>query len=1152
MNYDVSCENCGGGVFRRYHISLLDNNNHDVIFFFHNIKSYIKETLTHELQQRKGIKWFLCINIQYVKHNIDGEEIYSQPYFRSLMETTTNEIEIDTQIDNAFVKILSSAHEFHREGSNWVFDKIVGFDICIATYQPLAASSYIELPEHLQNKKAIINIKNDDNKCFLYCVLAGLDKRNHDHPNRVSNYIDFIDTLNLEGISFPVPISQVARFERNNNLSINVYGYESEIFPIYITNKRDMTHINLLLIEKEGNQHYCLIRNMSRLFSDRNRHNGAQYPCNYCLHFFSSSKLLSDHIPYCNVHGVQKTSFPSDDEKMLEFKNYANGLKIPFIIVADWETFPKAIHTVHPPKNNSFTSNVNYHEPASFCYIIVSTDPRYYRKPVIYRGPNAVKIFIKQLKKEAKWIEDILSKIEPVHINTEFYRKLMEQNNCHICGSSLTHQTKYLDHDHVTGEARGYSCNICNLNFKFKNFIPVIFHNLSSFDGHLILNGLEDLKDNVSCVPTSMEKYLSFTIKNLKFIDSYKFLPSSLETLVLNLKDKGLDQFRITQYWTPIDTLELMTRKQIYPYNYLDRFEKFHETALPSKDKFFNDLTQKHISDDEYKHAQLVWERFNLKTLGDFHDIYLTYDVILLADVISYFRKLSLFYYKLDPMHYISLPGLSWDSCLRFTKIKLELITDVNQYNFLESGIKGGISVVSNRFSVANNIYLNNFNPEDINKFILSIDANGLYGFGQSQVLPTGGFAWLNQDEIDKLDINEIPEDSDIGYILEVDLYYPECLHSDHNDFPLAPEKIQIDLETLSPYSRNIARNLDINLTKIKKLIPNLRNKQKYITHYKNLQLYTLLGLEIIKIHRVLSFKQSDWMKPYIDFNTEKRAKSKSKFEQDFFKLVINSNFGKTIENLRKRINIQLVSCPNKMLKLISKPSFESFRIFNNNLVGIHLKKTNIKLNKPIYLGFSILELSKCKMYEHHYLVMKKHFPEIKLLYMDTDSLTYEIITENVYEDLKDIIQHFDTSNYPENHFLYSKENKKKLGFFKDETGGIPIKSFVGLRAKMYSYCLEDENNTERKSAKGIPKQSIKNKLTFSKYEKMLQFPSKFYTSSYLIQSKNHKVFTNLSNKLSLSPFDDKRFILANGFETLAHGHYLIPFLLRLLKDIWN
>ena len=156
-------------------------------------------------------------------------------------------------------------------------------------------------------------------------------------------------------------------------------------------------------------------------------------------------------------------------------------------------------------------------------------------------------------------------------------------------------------------------------------------------------------------------------------------------------------------------------------------------------------------------------------------------------------------------------------------------------------------------------------------------------------MLPTGGFAWLNQDEIDKLDINEIPEDSDIGYILEVDLYYPECLHSDHNDFPLAPEKIQIDLETLSPYSRNIARNLDINLTKIKKLIPNLRNKQKYITHYKNLQLYTLLGLEIIKIHRVLSFKQSDWMKPYIDFNTEKRAKSKSKFEQDFFKLVINN-----------------------------------------------------------------------------------------------------------------------------------------------------------------------------------------------------------------------------------------------------------------------
>ena len=197
------------------------------------------------------------------------------------------------------------------------------------------------------------------------------------------------------------------------------------------------------------------------------------------------------------------------------------------------------------------------------------------------------------------------------------------------------------------------------------------------------------------------------------------------------------------------------------------------------------------------------------------------------------------------------------------------------------------------------------------------------------------------------------------------------------------------------------------------------------------------------------------------------------------------------------------------MIKLVSKPSFDSFRIFNKDLVGIHT---------------------------------------------DTDSLTYEIFTSGLYKDLKEIQQYFDTSNYPSGHFLYSLENKKKVCYFKDETAGRPIKSFVGLRSKMYAYFFTNLSKeiTEKKTAKGIPKNTIKNQLTFHNYERMLNFPFQFYVSSFIINSARHNIFTSLQNKLALSPFDDKRCILPNGIDTLAHGHYLIPFLLRILKDIWH
>ncbi len=284
--------------------------------------------------------------------------------------------------------------------------------------------------------------------------------------------------------------------------------------------------------------------------------------------------------------------------------------------------------------------------------------------------------------------------------------------------------------------------------------------------------------------------------------------------------------------------------------------------------------------------------------------------------------------------------------------------------------------------------------------------------------------------------------------MLEVDLEYPQELHDHHNEYPLAPEKVKVTEDMLSPYAKKLLEDLDLKGTSTEKLIPNLNSKKKYVVHYRNLKLYLSLGMKLTKIHKVVTFRQTPWLKQYIYFNTEKRKMAKNDFEKDFFKLMNNAVFGKTMENLRKRLIVELVNNQSKARTLTSKPSFHAFKIFNEDLVAIHMLKQKLYLNRPIYVGFSILDLSKTLMYDFHYNYMKtKYRPNAQLLFTDTDSLCYAISTEDVYQDMIKDKHIFDTSEYDPEHPLYSTENKKVLGKMKDETHVIPIQEFVGLKS---------------------------------------------------------------------------------------------------------
>ncbi|CAH3195844.1 unnamed protein product [Porites evermanni] len=340
------------------------------------------------------------------------------------------------------------------------------------------------------------------------------------------------------------------------------------------------------------------------------------------------------------------------------------------------------------------------------------------------------------------------------------------------------------------------------------------------------------------------------------------------------------------------ENVELLTRKGVYPYDYVSSMEKLSETQLPPKDSFYSKLNDEDITDD-YQHAINVWNTFECKTIRDYHDLYLKSDVLLLSDVFENFRKTCLCHYNLDPTHYYTSPGLAWDACLKETGQELQLLHDYDMLMMFEKGIRGGISHISKRYAEANNKYMKDYRPDVESTYIQYLDANNLYGWAMSQSLPTHGFKWIKNLTKDKLmDIldkknHSMPNRGRKGYIFEVDLKYPSSLWETHNDYPLAPEKM--------------------NVNGVEKLICHFKPRKNYVVHYRNLRQYLEMGMRITAVHKGISFFQSSWMEPYIRKNTELRKTAANSFEKDFFKLMNNSVFGKTIENIRKRQNVFII-----------------------------------------------------------------------------------------------------------------------------------------------------------------------------------------------------------------------------------------------------
>ncbi|WP_375703111.1 DNA polymerase, partial [Bartonella sp. CL34QHWL] len=380
---------------------------------------------------------------------------------------------------------------------------------------------------------------------------------------------------------------------------------------------------------------------------------------------------------------------------------------------------------------------------------------------------------------------------------------------------------------------------------------------------------------NLKLLAKSPEEYISFQFGCFKFLDSYRFLQSSLDNITKSMTD---DDFKITRHQFPNTTdFKLLRKKGSVPYSFYTSHESYNVTYL-EKSMFFDELKNEMAPDSAYDEAKVIWDHFKISNHGEYIDLYLKTDVILLADLFEKFRDVNLNYFQIDPCHCYSAPGLTWQAGLKYTGINLELLTDTNILLTFEKAIRGGISGVMGTRHI----------KADESHKLLYIDANNLYGWAMMEPQPYGSFEMIdnstqNDSHISKEQIMAIPSDSEVGYFLEVDLEYPGNIKFKSRNFPFCPESLFIEDDELSPYQRELLG--DDKRSNVEKLILTQKDKTNYIVHYRMLQFYLKHGMVLKRVHSVIRFKQSKWLAPYIDFNTKRRMDSKTDFEKDYFKL---------------------------------------------------------------------------------------------------------------------------------------------------------------------------------------------------------------------------------------------------------------------------
>lgn len=934
------------------------NNNHqnleyNVFLNSEHVTSNLISILSSYVKLHSAIKFQLYLYGNYVRKSDDPDEeelSKKKGNFNTKMTELLQSDTISSLFPKLFDDLMKQTDEFTTKGSGWALTNISYIEVHISKFAPLRGGTFIPLPSFLRSKHACINPKHNDNDCFKWAVRGYFrhEEKKNEYPFGLRSRPDIqkhiyrevaemkpdiatkIDTdysLDWGDIEFPIDIKRIKDFvDMNPTISITVYGVAPDnekiiVGPLFRSAINKQNHIHLMFLEKEGCNHFCLISDLSRLV--HSQLGGRQIHreiCDDCLRTFNCHGDLNNHQ---ENDCLKIITYLPEPGTVMEFQNFANAIKDPLICYADFESVLIPIQSCENSPESS--SRKSQHVASSYAFLIKYEHDSSQDYFETYRqeeaGESCTSRFVNSLYSKLKSMYEnlVLNNVKPMIFTAADKRLFDQQTHCHICKRPIRGK-KVRDHDHQTGKFNGAACDECNKKYYLTKEVSVFFHNLSKYDAHLFIEDLAKLETNgnIKIIPSTDETYISFMkpieIKKIRqtavdetshdkiflkirFKDSYRFFPGSLESQAANLSPS---QYKNTEKFLSLDEhssslITKLKRKGVFPYEYIDSFDKYKETRLPPKEAFtsYDDENNKYeISDEDYQHALDVFHQAKCKTIGEYNDLYLKTDVLILADVFENFRSIAIQpdVYGLDPTHYYTLPGFSWDAMLKSTGVKLELLSDLKMVNFINNGIRGGLSQCSHRYAKANNKHVSStFDPsKEESSYLIYLDVNNLYGWAMSYPLPENEFEWVPEDQLTSFDVNSISDNDYHGYILEVDLEYPEELHGAHNDLPFCPEPKKFGYT--------------------KKLCATLEFKTNYIIHYLYLKQALANGLVLKKIHKILKFHQSTWLKPYVAFNNNLRTLATTAAEKDLFKLMVNSIFGKAIENVRKRRNIYLCS----------------------------------------------------------------------------------------------------------------------------------------------------------------------------------------------------------------------------------------------------
>ena len=740
------------GWLHNYRLVVPPNlRNNDPLIFHHIIEDELLGRIREESNELGPIKFqytFVPEIEKVTEQGVENETCYLGQR-KPMLLNAYNRVELKRKLRARINELKEQLGGWTERGSGWTYKGIKVAYLDISRNNPLRGGTYIPLPQKLKDKQAIINVKSRDNACIKWALKAA-HFQILQNPERTSKYPQE-DVFNFTGISFPTPLHEIPKIERQNGIAITVLGWDGEKAVIYHVSEMDRPGIPslcLMLItaldQDTGDPiyHYRYIKSLSRLLRQQ-YYDTKRHFCTRCLQGYTTEGLLEKHRTLCKGVAYRPTriDMPEKGKNILQLTNYQKEMKASFVIYADSESILEKMDTCIPAPGESSTTQIDKHKPCGFSFVAVRSDGEVV-KDFLYRGEDCVQRFLAALVETESELRESLKQKAPLQMTEQDWRDFKSAASCHICKKDLVkhnhldavdvfcpntgeylgkahrfkkaqdsrlscffevyneikpddgvwakRQPKPSDagdlekdggicihcdkpllrpqfrdavidhchcHCHITGQYRGAAHNTCNRSYfridPKRTIMPVVFHNLKSYDAHHLMLRIAEVEtypqgtSDLRCIPNNNEKYISFSLGRLRFIDSNQFLLSALDSLVLSNKHEDFEI--IKRLVCNPENRGLLFRKGVYPYEYMDSFEKFNEPSLPPKEAFYSKLTKSGITDEDYVHAKQVWEAFECENLGDYHDIYLATDAILLADVFENFRKTCLKHYELDP-----------------------------------------------------------------------------------------------------------------------------------------------------------------------------------------------------------------------------------------------------------------------------------------------------------------------------------------------------------------------------------------------------------------------------------------------------------------------------------------------------------------------